>query len=160
MGSRFRAPGRVQTLPRWWLKIAAKRGQAHMLHGTLWSHKCTLPAEAGSAFRARGFVTQHLADHNLSYLGDDVRLVASELATNALLHAKTPFTVSLEQLARAVLLTVQDGSPSTPERVDAQVMDTHGRGLFLVDQASHDWGVTEGPGGFKSVWASFVIEPH
>ncbi len=85
--------------------------------------------------------------------------MASELATNAMLHARTPFTVSLEQLVRVVLLTVQDGSPSAPERVDAQVMDTQGRGMLLVDHTSHDWGVTEGPGGSKSVWASFVTQP-
>ena len=85
--------------------------------------------------------------------------MTSELATNATLHARTPFTVSLQELVRGVLLTVQDGSPSAPEKVDAQVMDTHGRGLLLVAQMSHDWGVTGGPGGSKSVWASFVTRP-
>ena len=130
-----------------------------MVHRTLWSHSCTFPAEAESASKTRDFISQHLAEHNLSYLGDGVRLVASELATNAMLHARTPFTVSLEQLARGVLLTVRDGSPSAPESVEAKVMDTHGRGLFLVDYTSDDWGVTEEPGASKSVWASFVTQP-
>jgi anti-sigma regulatory factor (Ser/Thr protein kinase) len=123
---------------------------------TLWSQRCTFPSEAESASGARNFVSQQLTEHDLSYLVEDVRLVASELATNAMLHARTPFTVSLEQLVRVVLLTVQDGSPSAPERVDAKVMDTHGRGLFLVDHTSHDWGVRDGPEGSKSVWASFM----
>ena len=85
--------------------------------------------------------------------------MTSELATNAMLHARTPFTVSLEQLVRIVLLTVEDGSPSTPEPVGARDMDTHGRGLFLVDHTSHDWGVRKGPEGTKSVWASFETRP-
>ena len=131
-----------------------------MVHRARWIHTCTFPAEVGSVPSARDFVTQHLIEHNLSYLGEDVRLVTSELATNATLHARTPFTVSLQELVRGVLLTVQDGSPSTPERVEALVMDTHGRGLLLVDQTSHDWGVTGGPGGSKSVWASFVTQPN
>ena len=131
-----------------------------MVHRARWIHTCTFPAEVGSVPSARDFVTQHLIEHNLSYLGEDVRLVTSELATNATLHARTPFTVSLQELVRGVLLTVQDGSPSTPERVEAQVMDTHGRGLLLVDQTSHNWGVTGGPGGSKSVWASFVTQPN
>lgn len=85
--------------------------------------------------------------------------MTSELATNAMLHARTPFTVSLEQLVRVLLLTVEDGSASTPELVDARDMDTHGRGLFLVEHTSHDWGVRKGPEGTKSVWASFETRP-
>lgn len=131
-----------------------------MVHRRLWLHTCTLPAEAGSASRARDFVTQHLAEHDLSYLGEDVRLVVSELATNAMLHARTPFLVSLERLVSVVLLTVRDDSSSMPGRVDTHLMDTHGRGLFLVDHTSHDWGVADGPGGAKSVWASFVTQPN
>ena len=131
-----------------------------MVHATPWIHTCTFPAEVGSVPSARNFVTRHLIEHNLSSLGDDVRLVTSELATNATLHARTPFTVSLEQRVRGVLLTVQDGSPSAPEKVEAQVMDTHGRGLLLVAHTSHDWGMTGGPGVSKSVWASFVTRPN
>jgi anti-sigma regulatory factor (Ser/Thr protein kinase) len=130
-----------------------------MVQRMLWSQRCTFPAEAESASRARTFVSHLLTEHDLSYLVQDVRLVTSELATNAMLHARTPFTVSLEQLVRIVLLTVEDGSPSTPEPVGARDMDTHGRGLFLVDHTSHDWGVRKGPEGTKSVWASFETRP-
>jgi anti-sigma regulatory factor (Ser/Thr protein kinase) len=130
-----------------------------MVNPALWSKRCSFPSEVESASRARTFVSRQLTEHELSYLVEDVRLVVSELATNAMLHARTPFTVSLEQIVRLVLLTVQDGSPSAPEWVDAEVLDTHGRGLFLVAHASHDWGVLEGPHGSKSVWASFVTRP-
>ena len=106
--------------------------------------------------KAREFVCQHLVQHDLLYLVEDVRLVVSELATNAMLHARTPFAVSLERFVRVVLLTVRDSSASGPERVAADVLDTHGRGLVIVDHVSHDWGVAMGSRGSKSVWASFV----
>src|SRR6476660_9738081 len=130
-----------------------------MIPRTLWSQRRTFPSEAESASRARSFVSQQLTEHDLSYLVEDVRLVASELATNAMLYARTPFTVSLQRLVGAVLLTVRDGSPVAPQRTDASPTETRGRGLFLVDHTSHDWGVTLGPGRSKSVWASFVTRP-
>jgi anti-sigma regulatory factor (Ser/Thr protein kinase) len=125
----------------------------------LWSQRCTFPAEAESASRARTFVSQQLTEHDLSYLVQDVRLVTSELATNAMLHARTPFTVSLQRLVGAVLLAVRDGSLVAPKRADALPTEIRGRGLFLVDHTSHDWGVTLGPGRSKSVWASFMTRP-
>ena len=76
-----------------------------------------------------------------------------------MLHARTPFTVGLQRLVGAVLLTVRDGSLVAPERADASPTEVRGRGLFLVDHTSHDWGVTLGPGRSKSVWASFVTRP-
>jgi len=60
---------------------------------------------------------------------------------------------------RAVVLTVQDGSPVAPVMSASQVMDTHGRGLLLVDRISHDWGVVEEADGAASVWASFLTPP-
>src|SRR4029079_12655464 len=93
--------------------------EASMAHRSLWLHTRTFPAEAGSVSRARSFISRHLAEHELSYLDEDVRLVASELATNATLPARTPFTVSLQRLVGAVLLAVRDGSLVAPKRADA-----------------------------------------
>lgn len=127
-----------------------------MARMAIWSHRATFPAEAGSAGRAREFVRDRLVEHDLRCLVDDVRLAASELATNATVHARTAFSIRLEQLGGVVFLVVQDGSASPPHTSDTDVSDTHGRGLLVVDQTSHDWGVAAGPGGSKSVWASFM----
>ena len=127
-----------------------------MSRRTVWSHRVTFPSEAGSAGRAREFVRDRLVEHDLRYLVDDVRLVASELATNATVHARTTFTVRLERLGGVVFLVVQDGSASPPHTGGTDVSDTHGRGMLVVDQTSHDWGVAAGPGRSKSVWASFM----
>ena len=73
--------------------------------------------------------------HGLPYLVDDVRLVVSELAANAMVHAQTPFTVTLVEGDRSVLLTVRDGSPESPVQIAAKVMDTRG-GISIVSQIS------------------------
>jgi anti-sigma regulatory factor (Ser/Thr protein kinase) len=126
---------------------------------TLWSHETVLTADAGSAARARNFVVRQLVEHRLLYLVDDVRLVASELATNAVMHAQSDFTVILEGRETSVLLTVRDGSPSAPAPSPdvPQGMPIGGRGLLIVDMMSQDWGVAGQGGAGKSVWASFQM---
>lgn len=124
---------------------------------TLWSHETQLPSEVESVPRARHFVCSLLIDHRLLYLVEDVRLVVSELATNAVRHAKPPIIVTLEQVDQSVLLTVADGSLVPPARQAMDLLDAGGRGLSIVDLVSHDWGVIRGPGETKSVWASFAL---
>jgi anti-sigma regulatory factor (Ser/Thr protein kinase) len=125
-------------------------------HLSGWSHETALAPELVSASLARDFIELHLGEHDLAHLSDDVQLVVSELATNALLHAGTPFTVTLRGDGGSVLLVVQDGSSSTPVHDPVSELETRGRGLTLVDALSHDWGVKPGDGSSKSVWASFV----
>ena len=120
-----------------------------------WGYEIDLAAELISASTARRFVGCRLGAHDLSYLVDDVRMVVSELVANVLVHARSPMVVSLVGDAMSVLLTVRDGSPSFPVRATADDQATSGRGLTIVDEFSHDWGVTRGPGHEKAVWASF-----
>lgn len=121
-----------------------------------WSHATALPGEAESVSRARHFVCSHLVEHRLSHLVDDVQLVVSELAANAVQHARTPFKVILERADDWVLLSLRDGSPTPPAHLATDRLDTAGRGVSIVDLVSHDWGVTDRPGEGKSVWASFA----
>jgi anti-sigma regulatory factor (Ser/Thr protein kinase) len=126
----------------------------------LWSHQATLEASPISAFQARDFVTHHLVDHRLLYLVDPVRLVASELATNALVHAQTAFSVTLEASDQRVLLTVRDDSRALPTPRAAHAMDLSGRGLEIVGIVSRDWGIKEEGADSKAVWASFAVRGH
>src|SRR6476659_5618516 len=102
-------------MPRLSARTAASWVQGPNTLRGVWAHETVLAAESGSAARARAFVSQHLVEHHVSYLVDDVQIVASELAANAVLHAETAFTVTLEGRVRSVLLTVRDGSPRCPE---------------------------------------------
>ena len=63
----------------------------------IWTRETVLAAEAVSAAKARAFVREHLLAQGLRDLVEDVRLVVSELATNAMVHAQTPFVVTLER---------------------------------------------------------------
>lgn len=120
-----------------------------------WSHETELEARARSAYRARAFVSRHLLDHDLAHLVDDIRLVVSELATNAMVHAQTPFTVTLGGFENTVFLAVLDGAQAGPMLVVARALDTNGRGVAIVQALSRDWGVTSRASGGKSVWAEF-----
>ncbi|HEY3529185.1 MAG TPA: hypothetical protein VGK78_08535 [Nocardioides sp.] len=57
-----------------------------------------LPGKPPSVALARDFVCKHLLAHHQSHLVDDVRLMVSELATNAVVHAQTPFGVCLSRV--------------------------------------------------------------
>ena len=124
---------------------------------TLWSCDIKLTAQPMSASQARHFVRHHLLVHGLAHVSDDVELVVSELATNAMLHAQTSFKVSLHAFEATLLLEVQDGSWSGPVQVVARVRDTNGRGIAIVNLLSRDWGVDAHADGGKSVWAEFSL---
>lgn len=126
--------------------------------GDHWSHQTTFAASPISASQARAFVSRHLTDHRLPNLVDPVQLVASELATNAVLHAQTAFSVSLAASDQTVLLTVHDDSPALPTRPVAQATDPSGRGLEIVGIVTRDWGIHQDAAGSKAVWACFAIE--
>jgi anti-sigma regulatory factor (Ser/Thr protein kinase) len=61
-------------------------------------------------------VAQALNQVGATERADDVRWVVSELATNAVLHAGTPFTVSVGVYDREVDIAVCDESPRVPNR--------------------------------------------
>lgn len=122
---------------------------------TSWSHTVSLPANPASAARARDFVCAHLMVHGLPLLVDDLRLVTSELTTNAMQHARTPFSLTLAREGHSVVLSVQDGSSGLPRLGRAGTAELRGRGLALVDQLSSGWGVVVEPDTSKVVWARF-----
>ena len=122
-----------------------------------WFSSVNLEAQPASASQARAFVRQHLVEHRLDYLSDDPELVVSELATNAVLHAKTAFTVWLYGFDHTLLLEVEDGSPDQPTQADAHPLDTNVRGLTIVSLFCRDWGMDVLAHGGKLVWAEFNL---
>jgi hypothetical protein len=129
---------------------------------TLWSHEVALAADVGSAAKARAFVVHHLVEHRLLYLVDEVRLVASELATNAVVQGQAAFTVILEGREHSVLLTVR-GAPQTtraPSHAAPHEPGVAGLGRVIVNLMSEDWGTAGEDGATRSVWASFEVRPR
>ncbi len=87
-------------------------------------------------------------------LVSDAELVLSELATNAVLHAKTGFEVSLTMDEGLLRLAVHDDSSLPPEVQDDDPDAETGRGLQLVSALCERWGVDVAPGRIgKTVWA-------
>ena len=119
-----------------------------------WSHDTTLEAVPNSAGEARGFVSRLLVDHQLMDLADTVRLVVSELATNALVHGQTAFVVTLSRRDDTVVVTVSDDAAWLAGHAADRVQDASGRGLGIVNVLSHDWGIITGVSS-KTVWATF-----
>jgi anti-sigma regulatory factor (Ser/Thr protein kinase) len=92
-----------------------------------------------------------LALWRLTDLTPPVEVLISELATNVVRHARTPFTVMITWDGHTLRAGVSDGSPLAPRRPLASHDDEGGRGLFLVDAVATDWGVDPYHDG-KTVW--------
>ena len=99
----------------------------------------------------RAFVREHARD---SPRAEDVELAASELATNAIRHAMTPFELSIHIAPEQIRLEVKDESPIIPVLFRA-AGPRHG--LHIVDALAERWGIHEAHGG-KTVWAEFTLE--
>src|SRR5215212_1201334 len=104
-----------------------------------------------SAQRVRMFVSDVLGHWLMGELADDVVLIADELATNAVIHARSDYVVRLHRREASVRLEVEDTSPEPPQIRPSSPLATGGRGLVLVDALAADWGWDVRDGG-KSVW--------
>jgi anti-sigma regulatory factor (Ser/Thr protein kinase) len=108
-----------------------------------------------SARRVREFVCGALVHWRIAGAADDVLLIADELATNAVLHARSPFVVRLKVDGVHLRLEVEDDSQQAPQLGDSDGSSTSGRGLVLVDALATRWG-WEGRRQGKLVWAEIA----
>ena len=122
-----------------------------------------LPAEAGVAAefaadlhapgRARRLVVAVLLQWgHESPLVDNAALVVSELATNAVLHAGSPFLVTVRADDSIVRVAVGDRSPLLATERHGGLIPRPMHGLGLVDRLSTHWGARQTHDG-KVVWA-------
>lgn len=117
------------------------------------------PPTADSVGLARRFAVKVLREQGAGAAEDDVRTVVSELATNAVLHARTAFTLRVRVTAAEVQVAVTDGSPTLPRLSRYRGSDSStGRGLQIVARLSTDWGVTPHDAG-KTTWCDLPVRP-
>jgi anti-sigma regulatory factor (Ser/Thr protein kinase) len=116
--------------------------------------------DAASVPAARHFVLRQLPDVDPTVY-EAVELMVSELATNAVLHAGTEFSVTVETIGDQLRVEVADDGASMPRlRRPPPPSQEHGRGLRIVRELSDKWGVDERrnkPG--KAVWFQIVAVP-
>lgn len=119
----------------------------------------TFPPEPASSREARRRVSAALEAVAVEAATASAALVVTELATNAVLHARTPFEVRLRFGSDTVRIEVHDGDGRPPVRRHFSDSATSGRGLRVVDELCEEWGVDTDPDGRgKTVWAVVSIE--
>ncbi|NSC20360.1 ATP-binding protein [Streptomyces albus subsp. chlorinus] len=130
----------------------------------------TLPSAPASVTAARRHVTDVLLSWGLDKDADAMdrlRLIVSELATNAVQHTcgRSPaFTVELRLEDDARLrMGVTDSHPRRPRRLPAAVQQDNGRGLLIIRTLAAESGgrmrVTPAADGGKTVWVELPWLP-
>jgi serine/threonine-protein kinase RsbW len=97
---------------------------------------------------------------HLDEVPEKVAVVATELATNALEHARPPTVVQLRRTEHTFILDVTDkDADAAPEIVVDRAPGAGGLGLQLAHKLALDvgWYVED---GVKHVWAEFRIPPR
>ncbi|MCZ4125247.1 ATP-binding protein [Streptomyces sp. H39-S7] len=123
----------------------------------------TLPSDPASVTTARRYVCGLLGEWGMpedAPAADAVRLIVSELATNAVLHTlgQSPtFTVEVRlERAERLRIGVTDSHPRWPQRLPAAVQQDNGRGMVIIRHLTAESGgrlsVTPTPDGGKTVW--------
>jgi hypothetical protein len=96
-------------------------------------------------------------------LGYDAALVATELVTNAVLHAQSALVLALRPIANGVRIEVTDQCPwvlphMAPRRAGASsllALGQSGRGVQVVSELAARWGV-DSTQRTKTVWAELM----
>ncbi|MGW2589676.1 ATP-binding protein [Streptomyces sp. NPDC001515] len=129
----------------------------------------TLPSEPVSVSAARRYVARVLAEWGLpdgTDTAETVRLIVSELTTNAVQHTfgRSPtFTVDIRlDREEELLLGVTDSHPRWPQRLPAAVRQDNGRGMVIIRALAKEYGgrltVTPTAEGGKTVWVALPWE--
>ncbi len=110
---------------------------------------------------ARTFIGDTVLAWDLRDLLHPARSIISELATNAVEHAGTPFTVTASRRGQLLHLAVEDGDLGLPAVLDRvhgahTGLDFRGIGLRFVADAAKAWGAMHTAAG-KVVWATLTM---
>ena len=108
--------------------------------------------------RVRSFVADEVRDLGRADLIDDAVLIASELATNAMLHAGGLSAAKVAPAGEGVRIEVHDRTRVPPVMARASTEAMTGRGLRLVAALSQRWAAEPTDDG-KVVWAEVTEAP-
>jgi anti-sigma regulatory factor (Ser/Thr protein kinase) len=101
---------------------------------------------------ARRFVAETLHCWHLDALANEATIIVSELASNAVLHAHSNFTIALSRVGDGIRISVTDRSLFPPYLRPSDPEEPHGTGLHMVGSIAREWGHDVVRGG-KRVWA-------
>jgi anti-sigma regulatory factor (Ser/Thr protein kinase) len=103
-----------------------------------------------SVTAARGFVRETLREH-AQELVEAAELMACELATNCVQHARTDFELAIYDRHGEIRVEVSDAGCGRPTLRSPAAIEPSGRGLHIVQALSKAWGVVPGEEGTR-VW--------
>ncbi|MFK8850135.1 ATP-binding protein [Streptomyces sp. Ac-502] len=104
----------------------------------------------------RRLLVTHLRSCELEDLADTALLLASELLSNAVLHAQGPIGLRVWHSVRELGIEVTDRSTARPRVRATDSGAEHGRGLILVEALAGAWG-THLHGAGKTVWCTLPL---
>ncbi len=110
-----------------------------------------LPPDLVAARSARHTVADVLRAAGRDDWSEAAQLACTELVTNAVLHAHSPVTVTVEVRPSEVYVAVGDTSPDLPRQRPGDDRATTGRGMRLVARLASEHGVRRDDHG-KTVW--------
>jgi len=113
-----------------------------------------LPPDVSSVLAAREIVAS-VTEHLPRKAREAAALVTSELATNSVIHARTPFEVFAAADDETVEVVVSDGAGWAANGNDEP--RSLGNGLLLVGLLASDWAAVLETAG-KRVWARLQID--
>ena len=111
------------------------------------------PAEPESAGQARSHADSVMKQWHV--VADGLEWVVTELVSNAIRHAGGSLSFCLRYDDDTVTVEVADPSSALPAVKSALPFDPAGRGLVIVENFAHHWGVRPGLAG-KVVWAELA----
>jgi anti-sigma regulatory factor (Ser/Thr protein kinase) len=104
-----------------------------------------------SARAARRFVADGLEQVEDEELRAVAVLMVSELASNSIRYGRSRYTVEVDLTPREIRIEVCDDGPGTPQRREPRPDEPTGRGLMIIDNLAHRWGVRQRKGE-TTVW--------
>jgi anti-sigma regulatory factor (Ser/Thr protein kinase) len=118
----------------------------------------TYPAGLENITLSRRFTEHWLGRWECDGLVADAQLLVSELVSNALMHAATEVTLTLDLDQERLRIEVEDGGADLPPLGAVVPEAASGRGLLIVDRVASRWGTMPAPDG-KVVWAELGPSP-
>jgi anti-sigma regulatory factor (Ser/Thr protein kinase) len=115
-----------------------------------------LPSATTTPPIAREIVRDYLMELGRDPEGSALELIASELVTNAVLHAdRGTIVVRLSTEGERARIEVEDaGGADRPHIVKGRRPGSGGHGLRIVEELALTWGITVTP---ASVWAEVAL---
>ncbi|WP_328495355.1 ATP-binding protein [Streptomyces sp. NBC_00414] len=131
-----------------------------------WEYTLHIPQDPRAVTVCRRTLRLILTIHGLIRLTDVAELLATELISNAVCHAKGPAALRLRWRNGVLRIGAWDGDPEPPQPAPAltnaadMAESESGRGLVLVQACADVWGWHPLPGngnGGKYVWCDLGV---